>query len=145
MVFSFKQFISEDSDSPEPTKLADGSTVYSHTIGPHKIHTLFYPRENSKGTKDYDMHFVRSTEGKGGGGFSRRGMSDMESSHRIKAIHSVMKATKHFVASEKPDSIIAAGNTKKKKGFAQSVMGKVVGKGGSVKQVGNETVGKFSK
>lgn len=143
MMQRFSKFISEDNEPNPPHKSEDGTTVYSHTIGPHTVHTIFYPRQNDKGTKDYDMHFVRTTEGKKNNGFSRQGMSDMESSHRVKAIRSVIKSARHFISNEKPDSIIASANTKKKSSIAKSTLGHIAGSNGQIKQSGHDTTVNF--
>ena len=141
---SFIEFIKETSDHTIH-KLDDGTRIYSQDIGDHNIQTHFYPRQNDKGTKDYDMYFVRTTEGKKNNGFSRQGMSDMESSHRVKAIRSVIKSARHFISNEKPDSIIASANTKKKSSIAKSTLGHISGSNGQIKQSGNDTTIKFKK
>jgi hypothetical protein len=133
---SFLQFLSEETQ--EIHHLPDGGRVYHTQVGEHAVQTHFIPRQSDKGTKDYDIHFIRKTAGSRGSGFSRQGIGVMSVEDRLKAINSVKKAVKHFVDSEKPDSLVASSNTKHKADWSHEMLNRLGKTSGSVVRRGNE-------
>ncbi len=134
---SFRNFLTEEA-AHEIHHLPDGGKVYHTDVGEHAVQTHFIPRQSDKGTKDYDIHFIRKTKGSKGSGFSRQGISSMSIEERLKAINSVKRAVKHFVSSEKPDSLVASANTKQKADWSHEMLNRLGKSGSSVVRRGNE-------
>lgn len=134
---SFIEFLSEDT-SHEIHHKEDGSRIYHSTVGEHGVQTHFIPRQSDKGTKDYDIHFIRKTGKSKGAGFSRQGIGLMSVEDRLKAINSVKNAVKHFISNEKPNSLVATSNTKHKADWSHEMLNRLGKKDGAVVRRGNE-------
>jgi hypothetical protein len=139
---TFLQLLSEDT---KPHETEDGSVMYSHSVGPHTIHTHFYPRSQGGKVTGYDVHFYRHTPGSKGNPSSRQGMSGMTSGHRIAALRSVAKSIHHFIKTKKPAEIHGEPNTQKKSDSFHSMFSSIAKKtGGTAERKGQGTVIKFS-
>ena len=139
---TFLQLLSEDT---KPHETEDGSVMYSHSVGPHTIHTHFYPRSQGGKVTGYDVHFYRHTPGSKGNPSSRQGMSNMTSAHRIAALRSFAKSIHHFIKTKKPAEIHGEPNTQKKSDSFHSMFSSIAKKtGGTAERKGQGTVIKFS-
>lgn len=136
---SFTELLSEEIKS-DIHELPHGGRVYSQRVNSHLVQTHFYPRIIGDEDGHYDVHFIRHTDGSGADGFSRRGIGKMSIEERLKAIHSVKGALKHFMDDKQPQSITAMANTTKKADWAEEMMRRMKGK---VTRVGNEVTSTF--